>query len=132
MCYRVHNIFPIISLWELLVAILHVKFDQDLLTDLRDIYVYIFSIISLWENFRRSRACNSKLIVRSGPKSNSSVMVCLSSLLASLKKVQSKLEALLCPKLFFRAQGRVTPKFLLTNVARIRTRPRFYGCPGHL
>ena len=47
-----------------------------------------FPIISLWEIFRRSRAANS--IVQSGQKSNSSEILCMSSLLASIKRIGSK------------------------------------------
>ena len=39
---------------------------------------------------------------RSGLKSNSSEILCLSSLSASLKKIRSKLKALSCPQHFFR------------------------------
>ena len=43
-----------------------------------------------------------KRIVLSGPKSNSSEILCLSLLSASLKKMRSKLKALSCPQHFFR------------------------------
>ena len=41
-----------------------------------------------------------KRMVRSGPKSNSSEMLCLSWLPASEKKIQSKMKALSCPQHF--------------------------------
>ena len=65
-----------------------------------------------------------KRIVRSGPQltlpqSNSSEILCLSSLSASLKKIQSKLKAPSCPQHFFwcsragnsKVNGRIQPKF---------------------
>ena len=78
---KVHNIFPIISLWERLVPrkpefdpicpkylyslsptrmILHIKFYQDWPTTLRDIEVTFSPLYVFGKNFRRSRACNSE------------------------------------------------------------------------
>ena len=48
----------------------------------------IFSIISLWENIGFQGQATPKLIVRSGPKSNSSEILCLSWLPESLKKIR--------------------------------------------
>ena len=47
-------------------------------------------IISLWEIFRRSRAANYIVRVQSGWKSNSSKILCMSSLPASIKRIRSK------------------------------------------
>ena len=45
---------------------------------------------SIWEIIRRSRAANSVVVVRSGRNSNSSEILCMSSLPASTKRIQSK------------------------------------------
>ena len=44
-------------------------------------------IISLWEIFRRSRAANSESVVRTGRNSNSSEILCMSLLPASIKMI---------------------------------------------
>ena len=51
-----------------------------------------------------------KQIIRSGPKWNSSKILCLSSLSAGLKKIQSKLKVLCVHNIFSSAQGQVTSK----------------------
>ena len=104
--------------------ILHIKFDQDWQTGLRDIQVNIFSIVSLWGKnltLHTPGHVTTKRIVRSGPKliSSAILQVCLSSKPPSLKKIRSKMKALSCPQHFlhyksmgknFNAQGQVTPK----------------------
>ena len=80
---------------------LHIKFHQDWLTGLRDIQVNIFSIISLWKKKIVAQGhVTLKQIVWSGPKSNSSEILCMSSLPSSLKKTQSKMKVLTCPHFF--------------------------------
>ena len=49
-----------------------------------------FPIISLWDCFRCSRAANSLVSVRSGRNSNSSEILCMSSLSTSIKRIGSK------------------------------------------
>ena len=57
-----------------------------------------FPIISLWEIFRRLRAANS--VVWSGPKSNTSKLLCLSWLPATLMMIRSKMNELAWKQLF--------------------------------
>ena len=57
--------------------------------------VYVYG-----KTFRRSRHVTPKRIVWSGPKLNSSKILYLSSLSASLKKIRSKLKVLSCPQHF--------------------------------
>ena len=81
----------------------------------------IFSIISLWGNIQYSRANNSKWIYRSGPNSNPFKLLCLSSLPASLTKIQSKVTEKSWRHHFFhrsrarysKMTGQIWPKFEL-------------------
>ena len=79
----------------------------------------IFSIISLWGKFRAQGQIIPKWIIPSGPNSNSFDLLCLSSLPASLTKIQSKVTEKSWRHLFFfsdiffffTAQGHLTPKW---------------------
>ena len=73
-------------------------------------------------------------IVRSCRNSNSFEILCLSSLSASLIKIRLKLKRL-CSRqsqICFSALKRKELRSEKSDLARFRTRPRFYGCSGYL
>ena len=70
-----------------------------------------------------------KQVVWSGPKSNSSEILCLSWIPASLKKIRSKMKGAILPTKYFGAQGLRNQQ---TDVAGIGTDLRFHGCPPYL
>ena len=68
-----------------------------------------YSSSKVW-NFRHSRASNSKMSGLIRPISNSTELLCLSWLPATLMMIRSK----------------------MNDLAEIRTHPRFYACPRYL
>ena len=102
------TIFPIISQWGLSIAMdtrvliclktlctfspppvmLHIKFDQDWPTGLRDIQVRKCKIFVI------QGQVTPKCVALSGPKSNSSDLLCLSWLPATLMMIRSKMNEL--------------------------------------
>ena len=107
-CCHGHQSFDSICLKTLrslspLPVMLHIKFDQDWPTCLRDIQVRkckIFviqgQVTPLWVVWSGPKSnssellCLSWLVVRSGGNSNLSEILCMSSLPASIKKIRSK------------------------------------------
>ena len=92
-CCHGHQSFDPICLKTLcslspLPVMLHIKFDQDWPTCLRDIQVRKCKIFVI------QGQVTPKWVVGSGPKSNSSKLLCLSWLPATLMMIQSKMNAL--------------------------------------
>ena len=94
----------------------------------------IFPIImSIGVFLRRSRAANSDLVVRSGRNSKSFIILCMSLLPASLKKIGSISTEITWWHRFFRrsraansvVSGGICPKFKLKHIS-------FYVCPHYL
>ena len=82
---------------------------------------HYFPIISLWEIFRCSRQLTPLSVVQSGRKSNSSKILCMSSLPASIKRIGSKTTEKrwrhhnMSIENLIRPQGHVTPKWLIRS-----------------
>ena len=92
-CCHVHQSFDPICLKTLCSlspppVMLHIKFDQDWPTDLRDIQVRKCKIFVI------QGQVTPKRVVWSGPKSNSSKLLCLSWLQATLMMIRSKMNEL--------------------------------------
>ena len=92
-CCHGHQSFDPICLKTLCILtpppmMLHVKFDQDWLTSLRDIQVWMCKF------FVSQGQVTPKWVVWSGPKSNSSKLLCLFWLPATLMMIWSKMNAL--------------------------------------
>ena len=113
---------------------LHIKFDQDWLTGLRDIQVRKCKIFVI------QGQVTPQWVVWSGPKSNSSELLCLSWLSATLMMIRSKMNELAWRQhfpiislweFFLDAQGQLPP-LSVSDLAEIRTRPRFYVCPRYM
>ena len=94
----------------------------------------------IWPEFFYSRASNSKWKVRCDRNWNSSEILWLSWLPASLKKIQSKVNTLSSGQHFlhFMSMGknfhcsRASNSKVNSPMARNQTCPRFYGCPRYL
>ena len=79
------------------------KFDDDTIKKMKVLLSpqHFLQYKSMRNSFGAQGQVTPKPIVRSGPKSNMSEVLCLSSLSASLKNIWSKLKTLLCPQHFF-------------------------------
>ena len=115
-------------------VMLHIKFDQDLPTGLRDIKIRKCKIFVI------QGRVTPKLVVWSCPKSNSCKLLCLSWLPATLMMILSKMNELAWRQHFpiislwenfLDAQGHLAP-YSVVQLAEIRTHPRFYACPHYL
>ena len=92
-CYHGHQSFDPICLKTICSlsptpVMLHIKFDQDWPTGLRDIQVWKCKIFVI------QGQVTPKWIVQSGPKSNSYELLCLSWLPATLMMIRSKMNEL--------------------------------------
>ena len=117
-----------------LPVMLHIKFDQDWPTCLRDIQV------RKCKSFVIQGQVTPKWVVGSGPKSNSSELLCLSWLPATLMMIRSKMNALAWREHFpiislWEIFKTLKGSYLCSqwsDLAEIWTRPRFYACPRYL
>ena len=82
-----------------------------------------------------------KLVVVSGLSLNSSKLLCMSSLPASMRMIDSKMKALVCSQdfshyksmgIFPDAQGQLTPRSPSSILAEFRTRSKCYRCSHYL
>ena len=113
---------------------LHIKFDQDWPTSLRDIQVRKCKI------FVTQGQVTPKWVGWSGPKSNSSELLCLSWLPATLMMIPSKINELawrqhfpiisLC--FFFLTLKGSQLRSLWSDLAEFRTHPSSYVCHRYL